>query len=142
MIARFVSLPLLCVLSALLIWAQPGDARAIGWLPACDAPFVDQVIKGRFNTAKTRRLHDGASILSIVNRRERRIEAFGPSPVLRRYCQADAVMDHGDPNRPHRIYYRISESMGLAGIGWNVEFCVPGHDAWRVYGGNCRVLKQ
>jgi len=129
-----------CLLTALLL-ASYLPASAFGWFPPCGSPEVHASIISRFNAAYTRAIHDGASIRNISGDREHVYEAFGRSPILRRYCKAEAWMNHR-PHKPHRLYYRIEERMGLAGIGWKVEFCVPGHDNWRVFNGDCRVLRK
>lgn len=132
---------LLFAVAAAITLAPQARAGYLAAFPKCHSQSVQARIVYLFNHAETRDLHDNAAIVSIEGPHERRIEAFGPSPTLRRYCTADAWMNHGKPNRPHRLYYRITAGMGLAGVGWKVEFCVPGHDDWRVYGGRCRVLK-
>lgn len=59
-------------------------------------------------------------------------------PIARLYCGADVTLSDG-----HRSYvwYLVEEGMGFAGTGYNVEFCVDGFDRWKVYNGQCRVLR-
>jgi hypothetical protein len=105
--------------------------------PDCAAPFVEQRIIERSNWAERTTFHYGVEISGFQSPHERTVEAFGPSPIYRRYCRATAMMSDG---RPRTIHYRISRGMGLAGTGYNVEFCIQGLDRWRVFDGNCRVL--
>lgn len=123
-------------------FAMTAPAVALSTFPACESAWVHSLIKSRFNHAETRRLHDGAAILSIAGVHERAVELFGPSPVPRRYCRAQALMEHDHDGGYHYLYFRISERAGLAGMGWNVEFCIPGHDEWKVFDGDCRVLRR
>lgn len=59
-------------------------------------------------------------------------------PVERRYCHATAALSDG---QSRDVWYLIEHPMGFVGLGSNVEFCVAGFDRWRVYSGNCRVLR-
>ncbi|NGN40761.1 hypothetical protein G6N74_06765 [Mesorhizobium sp. CGMCC 1.15528] len=59
-------------------------------------------------------------------------------PIARLYCGATASLSDG---RQHEVFYLIEGRMGFAGIGDNVEFCLPGFDRWMVYNGRCRVLR-
>jgi capsid protein len=59
-------------------------------------------------------------------------------PIARLYCRADVLLSDGN-HRP--VWYLVEEGMGLAGTGYNVEFCVDGFDRWNVYNGRCRVLR-
>lgn len=58
--------------------------------------------------------------------------------IGRTYCEGTAVMnDHR--NRP--VWYVIETTMGFAGIGDNVEYCISGLDPWHVYGANCTSVR-
>ena len=134
-----------CLLALALVVLAAPQAEAfyfdfrLGSLPLCDDTKVLSTIATRFNNAETRRLHDGAVMGAIEAVEERDVVAYGPRPIERRYCRAKAwVGDKG----PSTMHYLIEAEMGLAGTGWNVEFCVVGHDNWRVYGGSCRVLRR
>ena len=106
--------------------------------PECDAANVYYRIKDRFNWAENKTFHYGVEIDRLSHGHQRGLVTFGPYPIPRRYCQATAWLTNG---RRHKVYYRIEEGMGLAGTGYKVEFCLPGYDRWRVYDGNCRVLR-
>lgn len=107
--------------------------------PECADGQVTARIKERFNWADRHTWYSGVSIDAIDYERERAIESFGPSPIDRRYCRGRAWLSNGSK---HTIYYRIERGMGLAGTHYKVEFCVPGHDIWRVHDGACRVLRR
>ncbi|WP_252913438.1 hypothetical protein [Aliihoeflea aestuarii] len=78
-------------------------------------------------------------ISEFLNIRENRFQPSQPDwPIERRYCQASVYLTDG---YTRDVWYLIEHPMGFAGIGSNVEFCVLGFDRWKVYGGNCRVLR-
>lgn len=126
---------LLTATAMLLIMA--GSANAFFVFPDCGDPGVVEKVKNRFNSSE--RYGALAHIESIEFLSERAIENFGPSPIFRRYCQGRAHLADG---RQRTVHYLIEDNMGLAGFGWNVEFCLDGHDPWRVYDGGCRVLRR
>jgi len=58
--------------------------------------------------------------------------------IGRTYCEGTAVMND---NRARPVWYVVETTMGFAGIGENVEYCVSGLDPWHVYGANCTSLR-
>lgn len=68
----------------------------------------------------------------------RYLPAHENRPIERRYCRGLVELSDG---KSRDIFYLIENPMGFAGLGSNVEFCVPGFDRWYVYGGACRVLR-
>jgi hypothetical protein len=135
----------LAALAALLMFTVPAPTSAfyydldLGYLPECEEPKVLARIIYYFNHATTRLLHDGAQINAIDQPAEHGFVAYGPKPILRRYCRGRAWLgpDYFEP-----VHYLIEKGMGFAGTGWKVEYCVVNFDEWRVYGGNCRVLRR
>lgn len=113
--------------------------RSLMPFPTCEAPHVQSRIIKNFNWAEANTWYDGIRIANIQQPYERNVVAFGPNPIYRRYCKAEAYLTNGH-KRP--IWYLIEQGMGLAGTGYKVEFCLSGHDPWRVYDGNCRVLRR
>ena len=81
-------------------------------------------------------------MVDIVEFRQIRENRYLPSrpdwPIERRYCIADVHLTNG---HTRDVWYLIEHPTGFASIGSNVEFCVLGFDRWKVYGGNCRVLR-
>jgi hypothetical protein len=132
-------LALFVILSTTIAQFAAVPARAYDSFPECEAPSVHGVIINRFNQAEARTWLDGVRIRYIDRTKERRVVAFGPAPILRRYCRGRALLEDG---HYRTIHYLIEDPMGLAGVGWNVEFCLSGHDRWRVYDGNCRILSR
>ena len=107
--------------------------------PDCADPKVSARIVDRFNWADAHTFYRGVAITAIEGQYERTVEAFGPHPIYRRYCRAQAWLSN---QRKQTVYYMIERGMGLAGIGYKVEFCLPGYDPWHVYDGYCRVLAR
>jgi hypothetical protein len=105
--------------------------------PTCDSGSVVTMVRNRFNQSERYGLE--AQISSIDRMTETDVVYLGPTPIARRYCQGNAYLADG---KKSTIYYLVESMMGLAGTGYNVEFCLAGHDPWRVYDGNCRVLKR
>ncbi|GIL03259.1 MAG: hypothetical protein BroJett030_31580 [Alphaproteobacteria bacterium] len=107
--------------------------------PDCADANVSARIIERFNWADRNTWYRGIAITAIAGQYERTVEAFGPYPIFRRYCRGEARLSDG---RHETVYYMIERGMGLAGTGYKVEYCLPGHDPWRVYDGHCRVLRR
>lgn len=132
-----------------LLCAAPGMASATYYpyyfqalfqtFPECTDPGVSARIVDKFNWADARTWYRGVTMTAIDGQYERTVEAFGPHPIYRRYCRAQAWLSD---DRKHTVYYLIERGMGLAGVGYKVEFCVAGYDPWRVHDGNCRVLAR
>jgi hypothetical protein len=131
--------------SALLAVSLPASAdyldpiRPFALFPDCTSGSVLARLTERSNWAERTAFHYGSEIDHIANASERTVESFGPAPILRRYCRATAEMSDG---RKRTVHYRIEKGMGLAGTGYKLEFCVAGRDRWRVFNGNCRVLRR
>ena len=119
--------------------------RAAPAAPAYAAPSVcgDSAVLGvidrNFDYRDAHYLHAG---LDIVDLRAAREVGYRPSDethlIGRTYCEATAVMnDH----RARPVWYLIESTMGFAGIGDNVEYCVAGLDPWHVYGAYCTSVR-
>ena len=113
------------------------SAFAFDQFPHCDAQHVIERVIKRFNGSERYGLE--AQITAIEHRSERLVEDFGLYPITRRFCRGKAYLADG---HMQTIHYLIERQMGFAGVGYTVEFCLTGHDPWRVYGGKCRVLRR
>ena len=78
--------------------------------------------------------------LEIINMEDVRETNYGdrPTPVGRRYCDAQAIMSD-DTHR--RVYYTLVQYDGFLGLSWGVRACVDGLDKFRIYDGDCRALR-
>lgn len=111
-------------------------------LPACDATAVQSAVRRTVARADDE-YSRGLSIESVVHIAQTGYVKDRPSPLARRYCRADAHLNQSGVTHPrkHKLYYMIEEYQAFAGIGWNVEVCVSGHDRWRVYDAWCRTVR-
>lgn len=116
-------------------------ARAGGLetFPSCDDPKVLGKIVARYNWAENHTWQRGIDLDDITRARERQTLAGGDRQINRRYCRGHAHLSNG---RHPTVHYLIEQRQGFASIGWNVEFCVVGHDRWMAYDGSCRVLRR
>ena len=106
---------------------------AAGELPACDDAAVLSTLTSGQAWAEANTWRDGITIAAVD-----RMVTGGFSSIDRRHCAARAALTGALPTR---LYYVVSANEGFAGSGWNVEFCLSGHDPYRVYGADCQVLK-
>ena len=95
-------------------------------------------IKGRFASTERHTWHRGFVMAKIDNPRPSAHPYAEPGFVKRDYCMADSVMTNG---RSYPVYYVVEHGLGFAGIGRNIDFCVPGLDPWRVHDGDCRTVR-
>lgn len=124
--------------AALLAYCCSTVMAVAGELPACDDASVLSTLSGRQAWAEAHTWKDGVTIAALdrVGERPPMFPVF--SSIERRHCVARAELTAA---RPTRLYYVVSAGEGFAGYGWNVEFCLSGHDPYRVYGADCQVLK-
>jgi len=105
----------------------------------CSDNGVLATIDHRFDYTDRHLLHAGLDVIDFSNMRE---TAWRPSDethlIERHYCVANVVMND---NRPHTVFYLIEGTMGYAGIGDNVEYCIVGLDPWHVYGADCDSVR-
>ena len=147
------------LLLVLAIVASAGQAQAgvlelfqpkLKKFPGCHDPKVLERIVDRFNDAEEDLWKRGLVMTAIRNPRERaeltepRLGEHDERLIPRRYCTASAVLN--DLNRhkhPHRkVLYLIEGGEGFAGTHYEVFYCINGLDPWRVYDGQCEVLRR
>lgn len=115
--------------------AAPVVAPA-GPLPACaDQKVVNAALKFT-NAAEP--IYRVERVAAIDNVFEQKLDVDNPSPLARRYCRGRAVFEDG---RATTAFFRLEEAGGFAGVGWSVNVCLEGYDAWRVYDGFCRTAR-
>ena len=107
---------------------------------ACAHPRVLARISNRFDYQVRNVPHLPNVSIDAFHRigQTRYLPAHEDRPVERRYCHARVALSNGK----HRtVWYLLENPWGFAGVGTSVEFCVSGFDRWKVYNGNCRVLR-
>lgn len=107
-------------------------------LPACDAAPVLSELRARQAWAEANTWKDGVTIAAIDHVAEHKPVATNFSVIERRHCRARAILAD---QRSMPLFFVVSAGEGMGGAGWNVEFCLAGHDPYRVYGNACQVLK-
>lgn len=114
-------------------------ARAYAAPSVCGESAVLGAIDRSFDYRNAHYLH---AHLDIVGFRGAHELHYRPSDathlIARTYCEATAVMND---NRPRPVWYLIETTMGYAGIGDNVEYCLAGLDPWHVYGSHCASVR-
>ena len=127
--------------SATIIIAGTLTAQAGGLesFPECGDQKVLNKIVERYNWAEKHTWQRGFELDNISRARHRQTLAGGDRQINRRYCRGHAELSNG---RHPTIHYLIEQRQGFASIGWNVEFCISGHDRWMAYDGSCRVLRR
>ncbi len=119
--------------------APSATAGIFGSLPECSSHQVIAKVVRRFNKADNRTWRRGIHLDFISGATERAVNPWPTSSINRRYCRASATLSDG---RRVPVHYVVEQRVGFAGTGWNVEFCIGEADRWRVYGGDCRVLRR
>ncbi len=113
-------------------------AYAPAGAPACHDPAVLARVADGWAWAERVTWRTGLVILAV----DRVVDAgpgqYVPVNFQRRFCRAEAALSNGDRER---LYYRIEDPAGFAGVGWHVTYCLPGYDRWHVYGQNCLSLR-
>jgi hypothetical protein len=111
--------------------AEPG-------IPACNDEAVLSNIVERQHWAEAHTWKNGVRIELIDEIRQNYPGTDFVSAIDHRHCNARVVLG---PRHASRLWYMISKESGFASISWYVDFCISGHDPYRVYNADCRVLK-
>ncbi len=119
------------------------DARLAG-VSACEDEGVLSFIRHRFAYGAARVEKRDLAIVGVEKIRQIRAEVDRPSMIPRRWCAASVTLSDG--SRTH-LSFVVAGGLGFAGPGlaWvpdEVEFCVAGHDPWRVHDGACRTTRR
>lgn len=119
------------------------DARLAG-LSSCADEGVLASIRHRFAYGAARVEKRELGIVGIDKIREVRAEVDRPSPIPRRWCAARVTLSDGTRST---MSWVVEAGVGFAGPGlaWipdAVDFCIAGHDRWRVHDGTCRTTRR
>jgi hypothetical protein len=123
--------------------ARPVETPIAG-LPFCGDDGILDTIRSRFSYGARMVERRDLELVTIERIHQTDVSVDDPSPIARRTCAADVSLSDGSGSR---LAYRIERSAGFAAPGLfdlpsNVEFCVLGHDPWRVQDGDCRYLTR
>lgn len=121
------------------VTGQPPAAVYAPQPTICGDNGVLGTIDHRFDYTERNLLHAGLDVVNFYNMRETFWKPADETHLIsRHYCVANVVMND---NRPRTVYYLIEGTMGYAGIGDNVEYCILGLDPWHVYGADCDSVR-
>ena len=118
----------------IFLFGDPTDCPGDETVPKCDDPRVVKRAKKFVNRANDVYLPLQLKELTLI--RELPEVFVNPSPLVRRYCSAQARLSN---NEITTAYYSIEEDGGFVGIPWKISVCLLGHDNWRIYDGRCRI---
>lgn len=116
------------------LFGDPTDCPGDEVVPKCDDPRVVKRAMKFVRRAKDVYLALELEELRLI--REVPEVFVNPSPLMRRYCAAEARLSN---NEITTAYYAIEEDGGFVGIPWKITVCLLGHDKWRIYDGRCRI---
>jgi hypothetical protein len=112
--------------------------RYDGVLPPCDTPQALNKIQDRFATKEGRFWNSDLRIVQFEKLRETAFRPWAADTIPRRYCAGIALTSDG-LRRP--VYYSISESTGMIGASWGVDWCVVGTDRNWAYNPQCQMAR-
>jgi len=124
--------------------AQPaerlrGNAEApAAELSVCASSHALFRIRHSFAWADRTLWHRGVAIAELGNPRLSGHTDFEPGMIFRAYCVADVILSDGSQNL---AFYTIEYGLGFAGLGRDIQFCLPGSDPWHVHDGQCRTAR-
>jgi hypothetical protein len=123
-----------------LIFDPPAEGRFVpysGSLPPCNYWRVLSEITNRFAGREVTYWGSGLEIVNVDEIHEIGHRTNGPTYIPRRYCAARGDFNDGVSRG---ISYEIGESLGFAGVGWGVKWCVVGLDRDRAYAPRCKMV--
>ncbi len=127
------------VLARPLVPAERRYAPYDGVLPACGDPAVTERISWNFYQREAEFWDSGLAIAGFGDVREIGYKTNGLDYIPRRYCSARAFLN--DLKEPHRVYYAISDDLGIIGVGFGVEWCIAGLDRYDAFAPNCKMAR-
>jgi hypothetical protein len=112
--------------------------------PSCTDDWTLAKIRHRFAYGALNVEKRDLAIVEVTKIREIANSVDRPSPIPRRWCTAKVTLSDGTRSR---LSWVVEGGVGFAGPGlaWlpdEVEFCVSGHDPWRVHDGTCRTTRR
>lgn len=135
---------LLLVAGTLPARAEIAPAQPVSGVFSCENGWILGSIRRRFAHAAAKVEKRDLEIVAIAKIQEVRATVNDPSPLPRRWCTAAVTLSDGSRTT---MNWLLTGGVGFAGPGlaWipdEVEFCVAGHDPWRVHDGACRTTRR
>jgi hypothetical protein len=112
--------------------------------PSCTDEWTLSKIRHRFAYGAANVEKRDLAIVEVAKIREVAATVDRPSPIPRRWCAARVTLSDGTRTS---LTWVVEGGAGFAspGLAWlpdGVEFCVAGHDPWRVHDGTCRTTRR
>ena len=131
-------------LGAAVAPADAADPRSVRVPGVCADDGVLASIRHRFAYGARRVEKRELGIVGVENIRAVHASVDRPSPVPRQWCAATVRLSDGTRST---LTWVVASGLGFAAPGLayipdEVEFCVAGHDPWRVHDGNCRTTRK
>lgn len=133
--------------AAVTVSAEAADVRRqtrlVGVGPCADEGVLAS-IRHRFAYGAARVEKRDLGIVQVDRIRETYATVDRPSPIPRRYCSAAVTLSDGSRST---LSWVVAGGAGFAAPGFayvpdEIEFCVAGHDPWRVHDGGCRTTRK
>jgi hypothetical protein len=107
-------------------------------VPLCDDGGQLSKIQSRFGSKESRFWNSDLKILGFDKVREVSFMPWADGTIPRRFCTAYALVSDG---KARRIDYAITESTGMIGATYGVEWCVVGLDRNWAYSPACKMAR-
>lgn len=140
---------LACSIASCAVLAVPASAadyirpapmtQAYAAPTVCANDAVLSTIDHRFDYRAAHYLHGSLDVTDFHGAHELYHRPADETHLIgRTYCEATVIMND---RRARPVWYLIETTMGYAGIGDNVEYCIGGLDPWSVYGAHCASVR-
>ena len=135
---------LLLVLAVAPATAGSSAEDRLAGTPDCTDGWTLAKIRHRFAHGTDRVEKRDLAIVDVAKIREVAASVDRPSPIPRRWCAAEVTLSDGSRSA---LSWVVEGGVGFAATGLaritdEVEFCVAGHDPWRVHDGACRTTRR
>ena len=134
----------LLLLSAAPASAGPSAEDRLAGTSSCTDEWTLSRIRHRFAHGARKVEKRELAIVEVSKIHEVATSVDRPSPIARRWCAASVALSDGTRST---LTWVVDGGAGFAGPGLaripdDVEFCVAGHDPWRVHDGACRTTRR
>ena len=135
---------LLLLLAVTPAAAGSSAADRLAGTPDCTDGWTLSKIRHRFAYGAERVEKRDLAIVEVAKIRQVATSVDRPSPIPRRWCAAEVRLSDGSRTALTWVVEGGAgfAAPGLARIPDGVEFCVSGHDPWRVHDGTCRTTRR
>lgn len=101
----------------------------------CSSLMVQRAIISEFKRKERSFWNSSKSIVSFEKVQEESWLPWKESSISRHFCKGVVLLNNG---KKTNIYYSIREGLGFLNFGWDIQWCLQGHDYNYGYGAQCR----